>query len=181
MAYVDELHDAVVQLHPGSRDPESPAFSSRVEIAYRSARARAEVSRKYLDRQAATVGFMLSFRDGHTIYRLNQTPTRVRWPGFLIDSQGGTYVVRRPNGVPRHAARIPKRIRRAYRFFLEMRTEGPEWAKQCRLKTPTGNIDVTLDWQVEQWAAIAPSLGTYNRARARTIAQKTRMRLCYTI
>ena len=129
VADVDELHDAVVQLHPGFRDPESLGFSSRVEIAYRSARARADVSRSYLDWQAATVGFMLSFRDGHTIHRLNQTPTRVRWPGFLIDSQGGTYVVRRTNGVPSHAARIPERIRQASRFFLEMRTEGPEWAK----------------------------------------------------
>lgn len=95
---VEALHDAVITLHPGIRDPETPDFAGRVEAAYAEARSRAETADSFLDWRAATLGFMLSFRDGHTIYRTNVAPVRVRWPGFLIDGREGGWVVRRPTG-----------------------------------------------------------------------------------
>jgi hypothetical protein len=39
-----------------------------------------------------------SFRDGHTGIAFSVLPSQMRWPGFLIDGQGGRWVVRRPSG-----------------------------------------------------------------------------------
>lgn len=108
---LDALYANVRAIHPGYRAPETPDFSARVDSAYRTARGRAEAARSYLDWRAATLGFMLSFRDGHTIYRLNATPSRVRWPGFLIDGRGGGYVVRTPDGVSDVDADAPQGAR----------------------------------------------------------------------
>jgi hypothetical protein len=97
---VERLHQSVVDFHPGMRDSDTPDFAQRVEAAYRTAKDRAQAATSYADWLAATQGFMLSFRDGHTIFRPNQSPARVRWPGFLIDGRAGGWVVRRPAGFP---------------------------------------------------------------------------------
>lgn len=69
VADVDRLHQSVVDFHPGMRDTDTPDFASRVETAYRTAKVRAEAAATYADWLAATRGFMLSFRDGHIIFR----------------------------------------------------------------------------------------------------------------
>ena len=97
-ADVERLHQSVVDFHPGMRDGDTPDFAARVETAYRTAKERAQAAKSYADWLAATQGFMLSFRDGHTIFRPNVSPSRVRWPGFLIDGRAGGWVVRRPAG-----------------------------------------------------------------------------------
>jgi hypothetical protein len=91
---VERLYQSVVDFHPGMRDLDTPDFAQRVEAAYRTAKDRAQAATSYADWLAATQGFMLSFRDGHTIFRPNQSPARVRWPGFLIDGRAGGWVVR---------------------------------------------------------------------------------------
>lgn len=96
IADVEAIRAAVRDIHPGYRDPETPDFADRVAAAYGEARRKAGQAESFLDWRSATLGFMLSFRDGHAIYRLNAAPTRVRWPGFLLDAQGGHYVVRKP-------------------------------------------------------------------------------------
>ena len=95
---VERLHQSVTDFHPGMRDSDTPDFAQRVESAYRIAKDRALAATSYADWLAATQGFMLSFRDGHTIFRPTLSPARVRWPGFLIDGRAGGWVVRRPAG-----------------------------------------------------------------------------------
>lgn len=104
---VEALHDAVVRLHPGMRYDEIPDFPICVENAYEKAHQRAESAKDYADWREATQGFMLSFRDGHTIFRTNLSPARVRWPGFLIDVRGSHYVVQRPRGFITQFADVP--------------------------------------------------------------------------
>lgn len=111
LADVDALYQSVRAIHPGYRDPETPDFAGRVEAAYRSAQERAAKARTYLDWREATQGFMLSFRDGHTIFRLNAVPARVRWPGFLIEGRGGDYVIRTPAGLSDVDAEAPQGAR----------------------------------------------------------------------
>lgn len=108
---VDALYQSVRSIHPGYRDPETPDFAGRVEAAYRLARTRAMEARTYLDWREATQGFMLSFRDGHTIFRLNAVPSRARWPGFLIEGRGGGYVIRTPVGLSDIDADAPQGAR----------------------------------------------------------------------
>ncbi|KPF73367.1 hypothetical protein IP88_09375 [alpha proteobacterium AAP81b] len=98
VADVDRLHRSVVELHPGMRDPDTPDFAARVERAHRTAARRAAAATSYADWLTATQGFLLAFRDGHTIFRPNLAPARARWPGFLIDGRAGGWVVRRPAG-----------------------------------------------------------------------------------
>ncbi len=104
VADVERLHQSVVELHPGMRDGDTPDFSARVEAAYRTAHARADRAKSYADWLAATQGFILSFRDGHTIFKPNLSPARVRWPGFLIDGRGTGWFVRRPAGFTRQGS-----------------------------------------------------------------------------
>ena len=104
-ADVERLHRSVVDYHAGIRDPDTPDFGARVEAAYAKASARAAKAASYADWLDATQGFMLSFRDGHAIFRPTLAPARVRWPGFLIDGRGDGWVVRRPAGFESSAAR----------------------------------------------------------------------------
>lgn len=98
VADVERLRRSVIDFHPGMRDPDTPDFAARVATAYQTAKARAQAAKSYADWLSATQGFMLSFRDGHTIFRPNLSPTRVRWPGFLIYGRANGWVVRRPTG-----------------------------------------------------------------------------------
>ena len=99
-ADVNRLYRSVVEMHPGIRDRDTPDFSARVEAAFTTAHLRAERATSYADWLAATQGFVLSFRDGHTIFKPNLTPARARWPGFLIDGRADGWFVRRPAGFP---------------------------------------------------------------------------------
>ncbi len=97
---IDALDADIAALHPAMRDPRTPDFAAQVERAHVAARADAARARSYLDWRAATTAFMLSFRDGHTIFRPTLAPARACWPGFLIDGRGGGYVVRDVGRVP---------------------------------------------------------------------------------
>lgn len=138
IADVERLHQSVVDFHPGMRDPETPDFAARVEQAYQTAKARAETAKSYADWLAATQGYMVSFRDGHTIFRPNLNPVRARWPGFLIDGQGGGWVVRRPLGFapngtgPEEGARIVACDGKPIADVLESRLDGvvADWSKE---------------------------------------------------
>ncbi|OYY76389.1 MAG: hypothetical protein B7Y43_15205 [Sphingomonas sp. 28-62-20] len=135
---VDRLHQSVVDFHPGMRDRDTPDFAERVKTAYRTAKVRAESAANYADWLAATRGFMLSFRDGHTIFRPNLSPVRVRWPGFLIDGRASGWVVRRPAGFadtgagPVEGARIVACDGIPIADLLKKRLDGIEadWSKE---------------------------------------------------
>lgn len=137
VADVDALYTSVRDLHPGYRDPETPDFEERVSAAYRKAQVEANEAKTYLDWRSATVGFMQSFRDGHAIYRVNAAPSVVRWPGFLIDVQGGHYVVRTPTGLTHVDQSVPAGTRilscdgQEIGALLEERLDGREadWSK----------------------------------------------------
>ncbi len=138
VADVNRLHQSVVDFHPGMRDTDTPDFAARVETAYRTAKVRAEAATSYADWLAATRGFMLSFRDGHTIFRPNLSPARVRWPGFLIDGRAGGWVVRRPAGFadtragPAEGARLVACDGVPIADLLKKRLDGIEadWSKE---------------------------------------------------
>ncbi len=107
IADVDAIHQSVLGLHPAMRDAANPGFPAELERVYAAATARARAARSYADWRAATQGFMLAFRDGHSFYRPLLEPARVRWPGWSIDYRAGRWVVRRPAGVSSHAPASP--------------------------------------------------------------------------
>ncbi len=107
IADVEAIHASVVGLHPAMRDAANPGFPAELQKAYAEAAARAHAARTYLDWRAATQGFVLAFRDGHSIYRPLLEPSRVRWPGWSIDYRAGKWVVRRPTGVRSHSPDAP--------------------------------------------------------------------------
>lgn len=195
VADVEALNADIAALHPGMRDPRNPDFAASVARAHVEALAHARAARSFLDWRDATSGFMLSFRDGHTIFRPTVAPSRLRWPGFLIDGQGGRYVVRAAAGRPLDAtmppagarlvscdgvpvdlalekrldrreadwSKAPERIRQAWRFFVDYRTEGDPPAKTCTFETATGRRDIALEWRVDRWSDIAGSLAPFLR------------------
>ena len=136
-ADVDRLHRSVLEMHPGLRDPDTPDFAARVEAAFATARARAARAASYADWLAATQGFVLSFRDGHTIFKPNLTPARARWPGFLIDGRAGGWFVRRSAEFPAtdgppEGARILACDGKPIAQLMETRLDGTEadWSKE---------------------------------------------------
>jgi hypothetical protein len=168
---VERLHRSVLDFHPGMRDPDTPDFAARVESAYRTAKVRANAAKSYADWLAATQGFMLSFRDGHTIFRPNLSPARARWPGFLIDGRAGGWVVRRPAGfvdngtAPAEGARIVACDSVPIAKLLEDRLDGIEadWSKEperirqafrlfldTRIEGPPHLSACTFEWQGKQ-------------------------------
>ncbi len=138
MADVERLHQSVLALHPGMRDTETPDFAARVDSAYRTAIAQASSASSYLDWRSAMQRFMLSFRDGHAIFRPVVQPTRFRWPGFLIDGRRDGWVVRRPRGievvdtVPAEGARLLSCDGVEIGTLLQTRLDGVEadWSKE---------------------------------------------------
>jgi hypothetical protein len=72
-----------------------------------TATARARNAGSFLDWMETMQGLVTSFRDGHTGIAITVLPTSLRWPGFLIDGQGGHWVVRRPSTAPTAADTEP--------------------------------------------------------------------------
>jgi hypothetical protein len=87
-------------VHPGMVDPLSPRFASQVDRACELAAERSRRAGSFLDWMEIMQSLVTSFRDGHTGITFTVLPTQLRWPGFLIDGQGGRWVVRRPPTSP---------------------------------------------------------------------------------
>ena len=87
-------------VHPGMVDPLSPTFARQVDRACQSAAEKARNAASFLDWMEIMQSLVTSFRDGHTGIAFTVVPTQLRWPGFLIDGQGGRWVVRRPSTIP---------------------------------------------------------------------------------
>jgi hypothetical protein len=85
-------------VHPGMVDPLSPRFAAQVDRACEVAAERSRNAASFLDWMEIMQALVTSFRDGHTGITFTVVPTQLRWPGFLIDGQGGRWVVRRPPG-----------------------------------------------------------------------------------
>src|SRR2546423_4396275 len=84
-------------VHPGMVDPLSPTFAKQVDHACEIAAKKSRSASSFLDWREIMQALVTSFRDGHTGIRFTVEPTQLRWPGFLIDGQGGRWVVRRPS------------------------------------------------------------------------------------
>ena len=84
-------------VHPGMVDPLSPRFANQVDRACETATEYAREAAAFLDWMEIMQSLVTSFRDGHTGITFTVVPTQLRWPGFLIDGQGGRWVVRRPS------------------------------------------------------------------------------------
>src|SRR4051812_42137389 len=99
-------------VHPGMVDPLSPTFANQVDRACETAAERSRSVASFLDWMETMQALVTSFRDGHTGIRFTVVPVQLRWPGFLIDGQGGRWVVRRPsktlstNGNPPEGAEL---------------------------------------------------------------------------
>ncbi len=87
-------------VHPGMVDPLSPAFAKQVDRACAVAAERSRTASSFLDWMEIMQSLVTSFRDGHTGITFTVVPAQLRWPGFLIDGQGGRWVVRRPSNTP---------------------------------------------------------------------------------
>lgn len=83
-------------VHPGMVDPLAPMFAKQVDQACQTAAEKSRNASSFLEWREIMQALVTSFRDGHTGIRFTVEPTQLRWPGFLIDGQGGRWVVRRP-------------------------------------------------------------------------------------
>jgi hypothetical protein len=81
-------------------DPLNPGFAKQVDQACEIASEKSRTAASFLDWMEVMQSLVTSFRDGHTGIRFTVVPAQLRWPGFLIDGQGGRWVVRRPSGIP---------------------------------------------------------------------------------
>ena len=95
-------------VHPGMVDPLSPRFASQVDRACAIAAERSRNAGSFLDWMEIMQALVTSFRDGHTGIAFTVLPTQLRWPGFLIDGQGGRWVVRRPANDSATGSRPPE-------------------------------------------------------------------------
>lgn len=84
-------------VHPGMVDPLLPSFAKQVDNACETAAEKSRDASSFLEWREIMQALVTSFRDGHTGIRFTVEPTQLRWPGFLIDGQGGRWVVRRPS------------------------------------------------------------------------------------
>jgi hypothetical protein len=101
---VDAFCRDIRGVHPGMVDPLAPAFAKQVDRACQVAEDRSRRVASFLDWMETMQALVTSFRDGHTGIAFTVLPTQLRWPGFLIDGQGGRWIVRRPLGVPADSA-----------------------------------------------------------------------------
>lgn len=174
-ADVEAIRNNVVAIHPAVRDPQNPDFVATTEAAYRNALADAGQARSFLDWRRVVGGFIQSFRDGHTFIRYNAQPSRVRWPGFLIDARGGGYVAAAVAGDAglttgdrlvacdgvaietllkdrldaREAdwSKPPERIRQAWRLFVDYDVEAAPSLTQCEVDRAGARITIALKWR----------------------------------
>ena len=125
-------------VHPGMVDPQSPTFAKQVDRACETAAERARTAASFLDWMEIMQGLVTSFRDGHTGITFTVVPTQLRWPGFLIDGQGGRWVVRRPStsaatdSAPPEGAELVGCDKQPAEKFLETRLDQKtvDWSKE---------------------------------------------------
>ena len=125
-------------VHPGMVDPLSPRFASQVDRACAIAAERSRSAGSFLDWMEIMQALVTSFRDGHTGISFTVLPTQLRWPGFLIDGQGGRWVVRRPSSIPATDSQPPEgaelvacdgeRVERLLEQRLDQKTV--DWSKE---------------------------------------------------
>ncbi len=87
-------------VHPGMADPLAPGFARQVDRACEKATEQSRKAASFLDWREIMQALAVSFKDGHTGIAFTALPSQLRWPGFLIDGQGGRWVVRRPSNTP---------------------------------------------------------------------------------
>ena len=125
-------------VHPGMVDPLAPTFAKQVDTACEIAAERARSAVSYLDWMEIMQALVTRFRDGHTGIAFTVLPTQLRWPGFLIDGQGGRWVVRRPStslgrsGDPPEGAELLGCDGQPAATFLEQRLDKRmvDWSKE---------------------------------------------------
>ncbi len=195
---IDAIRRDVLTIHPGMRDPQNPDFSAKTEAAYKTAIDRAAHARSFLDWRASVGGFIQSFRDGHTFLRFNASPTRVRWPGFLIDAQGDGYVAAkvapdltdiaegdpvtacddtpiatlmamRLDGREADWSKPAERRRQGWRLFIDYDVDAAAPPiRRCSVTHAGKQIEIALPWRIEATAALLERAAPLTRATATT-------------
>jgi hypothetical protein len=124
-------------VHPGMVDPLSPTFAKQVDRACAVAAESSRNATSFLDWMEIMQSLVASFRDGHTGITFTVVPTQLRWPGFLIDGQGGRWIVRRPSNDaapknPPEGAQLVSCDGRPAAKFLEQRVDQKtvDWSKE---------------------------------------------------
>lgn len=108
-ADIDFIHDKVISVFPGTVDPANPDFKYRFEAHYRIALERAAQAESKVDWAYSVQPLVVGIGDGHAAINRGNVllGLPLRWPGFLVESQGGRIVVRRPRtAVPGQETRV---------------------------------------------------------------------------
>ena len=197
------IRDNVLAIHPAVRDPQNPDFVATTDAAYRAALEQAQRAQSFLDWRATVGGFIQSFRDGHTFLRYNAQPSRVRWPGFLIDGRGGGYVAAAVvadagimsgdrlvacDGIPidqllkqrldaKEAdwSKPPERIRQAWRLFVDYDVDAAPPVRMCEIDRAGKTASITLVWR----EGSTPDLIAQSAPLQRSPAQRRPIALSY--
>lgn len=97
------IHDDLAANHPGSVNPEDPAFARLNDAQLRLALQRAENARTFAEYFFALRAYVAAFDDGHLNFGVyGDTPSDSHWPGFLTkyEADGEQRVVTRDDDVP---------------------------------------------------------------------------------
>jgi hypothetical protein len=103
------MHQTLLADHPGSVDPENPAFRQQLDSAYPFALERARKVDDFGGYLYALRSFTTPFHDEHLKVGLYKLGDRTyRWPGFTVGLRGDAFVVirREDDAAPPMGARL---------------------------------------------------------------------------
>ncbi|MEZ5959316.1 MAG: S41 family peptidase [Hyphomonadaceae bacterium] len=91
---IEHMYEIVRSDHPGSVDPDNPAFEATLELAYRDAMERARQVNSSAGYLYALRSFTIPFQDEHLSVNFFEAMDRqLRYPGFVVSWVDGSVVV----------------------------------------------------------------------------------------
>lgn len=89
-----QLHQLILDNHPGVIDAQNPGFKGWLEQGYQQAQTLAPRVKTKDDEAAVLRYYTTGFQDGHLGVVASQRPP-LRWAGWVVQLRGGRYVVTR--------------------------------------------------------------------------------------
>jgi len=80
---LEQMHQTILDTHPGVADQDNPEFRQWTEEGLRQARTRAANVRNFYDYKRTLMFYANGFKDNHVEVRFNVDSIRRQWPGFL--------------------------------------------------------------------------------------------------